>query len=678
MSADYVLQLGRVGRTYDGRRVLDDISLAFLRRARIGVIGHNGSGKSTLLKILAGVDPDHDGVRWAADNLRIGYLAQEPELTPGTVKANLDEGVAETRGLLERFDRLNEKLGEDLDPDAMQAALDELQTVQDAIEARDAWELDRRLEQASHALGLPAWDADVDTCSGGERRRVALGKILLSHPDVLLLDEPTNHLDADAVQWLERHLAEYEGTVIAITHDRYFLDNVAEWMLEMVKGKGIPYKGNYSAYLEQRAAREQTEARQQRARQRMLERELEWIRQSPRARTAKSKARIKNFEQLYDEQRDRIDDEITIAIPAGEKLGAKVVHVTGLTKGFGDRTVIQDLAFEIPPGAIVGVIGPNGTGKTTLLRLLAGRLTPDAGTIELGSTVQPCYVDQDRAELNPENSVWQEITDGADELKLGTRSMNSRAYVSRFNFRGTDQQQLVGTLSGGQRNRVQLAKMLRQGGNLLLIDEPTNDLDLGTIQVLEGSLQGYAGSAVVVSHDRFFLDRIATHILSFLEDGTARFWEGNYGTYRERLAEHREAAGLGSETRGTHRRMWTVVGSMLGFFGVRWALAWESPWTYVLLAVAALIGVAKAIFVFRKAARRVIARIRERGDGHCLGGFISWSTWALVLGMIVLGRVLRAGLLAKSTVGFIYAGVGIALLTGSVFLWRALRTHAYR
>ena len=554
MSADYVLQLGRVSRSFDGRQVLEDISLAFLRGARIGVIGHNGSGKSTLLKILAGVDVDHEGVRWAADDVRIGYLPQEPSLTPGTVRANLEEAVADTRALLQRYDGLNEKLGEDLDADAMQAALDELQTVQEEIESRDAWELDRRVEQAGHALGCPDGDADVERCSGGERRRVALATILLEHPDVLLLDEPTNHLDADAVQWLERHLADYHGTVIAITHDRYFLDNVAEWMLEMVRGRGIPYKGNYSAYLEQRAAREATEARQDKSKQAALQRELEWIRQSPRARTAKSKARIKNFERLRDEQKERGDDGITIDIPAGEKLGNKVLNVEALTKRFGDRTVIHDLSFEIEPGAILGVIGPNGTGKTTLLRIIAGELEPEEGRVVLGPSVTPCSVDQDRAELDPEKTVWQEITDGHDELTLGVRKMNSRAYVSRFNFRSGDQQQLVGTLSGGQRNRVQLAKMLRQGGNLLLVDEPTNDLDLGTIRVLESSLQAFPGCAVVVSHDRFFLDRIATHILAFEEGGGARFWEGNYATYRERLAQEREAAGKTGETKGTHRR----------------------------------------------------------------------------------------------------------------------------
>jgi ATP-binding cassette ChvD family protein len=555
VNADYVLQLQQVSRAYDGRTVLEPTSLAFLRGARIGVIGHNGSGKSTLLRILAGEDTGFEGFRQVADGVRIGYLAQEPPLTPGTVRANLEEAVHETQAVLHRFDELNEKLAEDLDADAMQAVLDELEEVQAEIEARGAWELDRRIEQASHALGCPPDDADVERLSGGERRRVALCKILLQHPDVLLLDEPTNHLDADAVQWLERHLADYEGTVIAITHDRYFLDNVAQWMLEMERGKGTPYKGNYSTYLEQRAARLAVEERQEKARERLLARELEWIRQSPRARTAKSKARIKNFERMYEEQKDRRVDDITLKIPAGEKLGDLVLRVEGVTKRFGDRTVIHDLAFEIPPGSILGVIGPNGTGKTTLLKLIAGQLEPDGGRVVLGPTVTPCYVDQDRADLDPQKTVWQEISDGLDELKLGNQSMNSRAYVSRFNFRGADQQQLVGTLSGGQRNRVQLAKMLRRGGNLLLVDEPTNDLDLGTVRVLEDALDAFPGSAIVVSHDRFFLDRIATHILAFEEGGSARFWEGNYQTYLERKAEEREEAGLGPETKGTHRRL---------------------------------------------------------------------------------------------------------------------------
>ncbi len=555
MNSDYVIQLQRVGRVFDGRTVLEGITLAFLKGARIGVIGANGSGKSTLLRIMAGADADHEGTRYVADGVRVGYLAQEPALAPGTVRDNLEAAVGEVRALLDRFDRLNDRLATDLGPDEMQRALEELETVQTEIEARGAWDLDRRLDQASHALGLAVPDADVARLSGGERRRVALCRILLEHPNVLLLDEPTNHLDADAVQWLERHLAEYEGTVVAITHDRYFLDNVAQWMLEMERGRGTPYQGNYSAYLEQKAARQAVEERQSAARAKLLERELEWIRQSPRARTAKSKARIKGFERLWDDQQQRTqDDGVTITIPPGEKLGDQVLCVEGLSKRFGDRAVLENLSFELPPGGVLGVIGPNGTGKTTLLRLIASRLEPDAGRVVLGPTVETCSVDQDRADLDAGKSVWAEISDGQDELRLGTRAVNSRAYVAHFGFRGADQQQKVGTLSGGQRNRVQLAKMLRRGGNLLLVDEPTNDLDLSTMRVLEDALVLFPGSAVVVSHDRFFLDRIATHILALSEDGTARFWEGNYATYRERLAAEREAEGRTAETKGTHRR----------------------------------------------------------------------------------------------------------------------------
>jgi sulfate-transporting ATPase len=555
VNADYAIALQHVSKTYGTKKVLDGITLAFLKGARIGVIGHNGSGKSTLLRILAGEDKEFEGARQEADGLRIGYVPQEPKLTPGSVRDNLAEAVSETRDLLKRFDELNEKLAEPLEPDEMQAVLDDLEKVQTEIDHRGAWELERKLEQAAQALGLPPMDADVMKCSGGERRRVALCKVLLSHPDLLLLDEPTNHLDADATQWLERHLADYEGTVIAVTHDRYFLDNVAGWMLEMERGHGTPYQGNYSSYLDQKAKRMADQDRQEAARKRLLARELEWIRKTPSARTAKNKARLKNFERMYAEQEKRQDDTVTITIPPGERLGDLVLQVEHVSKSFGDRTVIKDLSFEIPPAAILGVIGPNGTGKTTLLKLIAGQLKPDAGRIRLGPTVTPCFVDQERAGLDPEKTVWAEISDGQDELKLGSQTMNSRAYVAKFNFKSGDQQQLVGTLSGGQRNRVQLAKMLRRGGNLLLVDEPTNDLDLSTIQVLEDALEAFPGCAIVVSHDRFFLDRIATHILAFDYGGKARFWEGNYATYRERLEEEREEAGLGPATKGVHRRL---------------------------------------------------------------------------------------------------------------------------
>ncbi len=554
MNADTIFALHRVRKVYGRKTVLDGVTLAFFRGAHIGVIGHNGSGKSTLLRVLAGEETEFEGTRWAADGVRIGYVPQEPALTPGTVRENLEEAVRDVKALLARYDELNERLAGDLEPDALQGVLDELERTQARIEATGAWELDRRLEQAAHALGLPPQDAPVGPLSGGERRRVALCKVLLQQPDALLLDEPTNHLDADAVFWLERHLKEYPGTVIAITHDRYFLDNVAQWMLEMHQGRGHPYQGNYSAYLEARLAREQEEDARSRSRQRLLDRELAWIRTNPKGRLAKNKARINNYERLFEEhaQQAREDGEITLVIPEGEKLGQKVLALDGVTKRFGDRTVIDGLTFEVPPGAVVGVIGPNGTGKTTLLKLIAGQIAPDGGRIELGPTVMPCFVDQDRAELDPSRSVFEEITDGQEELKLGRRRVNGRAYVANFNFRGTDQQQLVGTLSGGQRNRVQLAKMLRRGGNLLLVDEPTNDLDVGTIRVLEEAIQAFAGTAVVVSHDRFFLDRIATHILAFEPGGRARFWDGNYESYRERLAE--EQGDLG-ERRGTHRRL---------------------------------------------------------------------------------------------------------------------------
>ncbi len=558
MNSDYVFSLSRLTKTYGQKTVLDDISLAFLRGARIGVIGHNGSGKSTLLRVLAGVETDYDGTCIRADKLTIGYLSQEPELTPGTVKDNLEEAVQEVKDILKRYDELNEKLAEDLDPEAMQAALDELEQVQTLIDHTDAWELGHRLEQAAHALGLPPAETDVSTMSGGERRRVALCKMLLRHPDVLLLDEPTNHLDADAVFWLENHLDAYDGTVISITHDRYFLDNVAQWMLEMHHGKGIPYKGNYSEYLAQRAKRESVDDAQSRARKKRLEHELEWINTNPKGRLAKNKARIRNYEQLYQEhqkEQKTATDGFSLMIPITQKLGQKVLKVEGISKSYGAREVLKDVTFEVPPGAVVGVIGPNGTGKTTLLKLIAGQLEPDSGTVELGPTVDLCHVDQDRADMNPDNNVWKEITDGADELTLGKKKVNSRAYVSKFNFRGADQQQLVGTLSGGQRNRVQLAKMLRQGGNLLLVDEPTNDLDVSTIRVLEEALEGYAGSAIVVSHDRFFLDRVATHILAYEGDCTARFWDGNYATYHERRTQELEAAGIAGDRKGTHRRL---------------------------------------------------------------------------------------------------------------------------
>ena len=557
MSSDYVFSLVRVSKAYGRNVVLDNISLSFIRGARIGVIGHNGSGKTTLLRVLAGAEPEFEGERIVVpQDVSIGYLSQEPELTPGTVGDNLDEGVAHVHALLARFDELNEMMGKELPDAEMQAVYDEHAKVQTAIDTQDAWEIDRRVEQAAHALGVPPRESDVATLSGGERRRVALCKMFMQHPDVLLLDEPTNHLDADAVFWLERHLADYDGTVISITHDRYFLDNVAQWMLEMEGGRAFPFEGNYSAYLEQRAKRIKDADNRAKARKRRLDHELEWIRSNPKGRMAKSKARVRNFDALYEEHKSwskENRDPMAIVIPTGRKLGSKVLNVEGITKSYDDRKVLDGVTFELPPGAVMGVIGPNGTGKTTLLKIISKQIEADSGSIEIGPTVIPCYVDQDRAELNPDNTVWQEISEGADEVQLGKISLNSRAYVSKFNFKGADQQQLVGTLSGGQRNRVQLAKMLRKGGNLLLVDEPTNDLDITTIRVLEEALEYYAGSAIIVSHDRYFLDRLATHILSFEDGGEGRFWEGNYSTYHARMLEEREAKGQ-KETKGAHRR----------------------------------------------------------------------------------------------------------------------------
>ena len=554
--SEFIFTMRGLTKAYDRKVVLDKITLAFYHGAKIGVIGHNGSGKSTLLRIMAGVDKDFDGLAKLQDGATVGYVPQEPELDPTKdVKGNIEPAVAATKGLLARFDELNEKLASDLDPDAMQRVMDELERVQNKIDATNAWEIDRVVEQAMHALATPPGDADVSRLSGGEKRRVALCKTLLAAPDLLLLDEPTNHLDADTVQWLERHLQDYKGTVIAITHDRYFLDNVAKWMLELDHGKGYPYEGNYSTYLDQKARKLKDEEKQDASRRRRLERELEWIRQSPRGRMAKSKARITAFEKLQAEvaNREERDGAIALTIPSGQRLGQDVLKVQGLTKSYGERTLFKDLSFELQPGAFVGIIGPNGAGKTTLFRLITGQEQPDAGKAVLGPTVQTCYVDQSRQGLSAEKSVYEEISAGQEEVLLGTRKMNARAYVSLFNFRGADQQQLVGTLSGGQRNRVQLAKELKTGGNFLLLDEPTNDLDVMTMQVLEEALDAFPGCAMVISHDRFFLDRLATHILHFDGEGEVRFFEGGYSTYRERMLE--EGIDIEAIGGGPHRRM---------------------------------------------------------------------------------------------------------------------------
>jgi ATP-binding cassette ChvD family protein len=527
------------------REILKGIWLSFYPGAKIGVLGSNGAGKSTLLRIMAGVDQDFLGEARPADGIRIGYLPQEPELDPTVdVRGNVEEGVAETRALLTRFDEINARLGEPMDGDEMEELLEEQARVQDAIEAASGWELDRTVEIAMDALRVPPGDADVATLSGGEIRRVALCRLLLQKPDMLLLDEPTNHLDAESVAWLERYLKEYPGTVVAITHDRYFLDNVAGWILELDRGAGIPWEGNYSSWLEQKQQRLAQEEKQDKARQRTLERELEWVRMSPRARQAKSKARLSSYEDLLAEDRREREGTAEIIIPAGPRLGDLVVQTEKLSKGYGDRLLIEDLSFSLPRGGIVGVIGPNGAGKTTLFRMILGQEEPDGGTLRVGDSVAPSYVDQSRDALDPARSVWEQISDGQDQLQLGTRQIASRAYVASFNFKGSDQQKRVGDLSGGERNRVHLAVMLKSGGNLLLLDEPTNDLDVDTLRALEDALLGFAGCAVVISHDRWFLNRIATHMLAFEGDSKVVWFEGNYEDYE---ADRKKRLGAAAE-----------------------------------------------------------------------------------------------------------------------------------
>jgi energy-dependent translational throttle protein EttA len=521
-----------LGKVYPpDSQVLKDIWLSFLPGAKIGVLGLNGAGKSTLLKIMAGVETNYVGEAFVGQGVSVGYLQQEPQLNAAKdVRGNVEEGVAETKALLEKYDAINIKLGEDMSPEEMEKVLDEQSRLQDRIDATNAWDLDSRLDLAMDALRLPPGDADVTRLSGGERRRVALCRLLLLSPDLLLLDEPTNHLDAESVAWLERFLKDYPGTVVAITHDRYFLDNVAGWILELDRGQGIPYEGNYSGWLEQKQNRLQQEEKTESKRQRALQRELDWIRMSPRARQAKGKARLNAYEQLLAEDTAQKVDTVEIYIPPGPRLGDIVVEARGLKKAYGDTVLFDDLTFTLPPGGIVGVIGPNGAGKTTTFKLITGEEKPDAGTLRLGETVQVGYVDQSR-ELDPGKSVFDEITGGVDELEMGKRKVASRAYVSWFNFKGAQQQRKVGTLSGGERNRVHLAKLLRQGSNLLLLDEPTNDLDVDTLRALEEALLNYAGCAVVISHDRWFLDRIATHILAFEGDSQTVWFEGNYQDY---------------------------------------------------------------------------------------------------------------------------------------------------
>jgi ATP-binding cassette ChvD family protein len=532
----YVYHMRGLTKTFQGgRQVLRDISLSFLPGAKIGVLGLNGSGKSTLLKIMAGLDQDFNGEAWAADGLRVGFLQQEPTLDESkTVLGNVIEGVAETKALLDRFEAVNEQFADVADdPDAMEALMAEQAELQEKIEAVDAWNLDRTIEVALDALRCPPSESGVENLSGGERRRVALCRLLLSRPDMLLLDEPTNHLDAESVAWLERFLHDYEGTVVAVTHDRYFLDNVAGWILELDRGHGIPWQGNYSSWLEQKEKRLAQEEKEAEGKRRQLRNELEWIQASPRARQAKGKARINAYETLVAESAERESraGPAQVTIPPGPRLGDVVIEAEHLSKGFGDQLLIDDLSFQLPPGGIVGVIGANGAGKTTLFRMITGQETPDGGSLRVGETVVTGYVDQSRDTLGDGNSIWQEVSGGLDTIELGKREVNSRAYVSWFNFKGADQQKPVGVLSGGERNRVHLAKMLKSRANLMLLDEPTNDLDVETLRALEDAILGFAGCVVVISHDRWFLDRIATHILAFEGESHVEWFEGNYADY---------------------------------------------------------------------------------------------------------------------------------------------------
>jgi sulfate-transporting ATPase len=546
--AQYIYSMNRVGKIVPPKKyILKDISLSFFPGAKIGVLGLNGSGKSTLLRIMAGIDKDIEGEAIPLKGIHIGYLPQEPQLDPNkTVRGNVEEAVAEIKAVLDRFNEVNNAFA---DPDAdFDVLLAEQAELQEKIEAAGAWELDRKLEIAADALRLPDWDADVTKLSGGEKRRVALCRLLLSNPDMLLLDEPTNHLDAESVAWLERFLHDYPGTVVAVTHDRYFLDNVAGWILELDRGAGIPWEGNYSSWLEQKEKRLEQEEKQETSRQKAMKAELEWVRSNPKGRHAKSKARLARFEELSSVDVQKRNETQEIYIPPGPRLGDVVIHADHISKGFGDRLLISDLSFKLPPGGIVGIIGPNGAGKTTLFRMMAGIDQPDSGNLTLGQTVQLAYVDQLRDDMNPNNTVFEEISDGLDVITVGKYETPSRAYVGRFNFKGSDQQKRIGDLSGGERNRVHLAKLLKSGGNVLLLDEPTNDLDVETLRALEEALLAFPGCAVVISHDRWFLDRIATHILAFEGDSQVVWFEGNYQDYE--VDRHRR---LGSDADNPHR-----------------------------------------------------------------------------------------------------------------------------
>jgi len=549
-SYQYIFTMKNLRKVYPGgKEILKDTTLAFLPKVNIGVVGVNGAGKSTVLKIMGGIDKDFSGEAWAAEGVRVGYLSQEPQLDPKkTVGENVMEGLGEVKDALDRFNEISAKFAEPMDDDEMNALLAEQGELQEKIDATNGWELERTIEIAMDALRCPPADAGVEKLSGGERRRIALCRLLLQKPDLLLLDEPTNHLDAESVAWLQRHLENYEGTVITITHDRYFLDSVCGWILEIDRGQTIPYEGNYSSWLEQKQKRLAQAEKEETARQRALKHELEWVRQSPKARQAKSKARIAAYEDLRAKAADRPVGTAQISIPPGERLGSVVIEAEGLSKGFENRLLIDNLNFRLPPGGIVGIIGPNGAGKTTLFRMITGEETPDSGALRLGDTVQLGYVDQSRDDLDDNKTVWQEISDGLDIIQLGKKEIQSRAYVSWFNFKGGDQQKKLGQLSGGERNRVHLAKMLKSGANVILLDEPTNDLDVETLRALEDGLEDFPGCAVVISHDRWFLDRIATHILAFEGDSEVVWFEGNYSDYEEDRKRR-----LGAEADQPHR-----------------------------------------------------------------------------------------------------------------------------
>ncbi|MGH8195710.1 MAG: energy-dependent translational throttle protein EttA [Woeseiaceae bacterium] len=556
--AQYIYTMNRVAKVVPPKRfILKDISLSFFPGAKIGVLGLNGSGKSTLLRIMAGIDREFDGEARPQPGIHIGYLPQEPELDPQkNVRENVQEGVAAIAALLDRFNEISMRFAEPMDDDAMNALLEEQGKLQDEIEAAGGWELDRKLDVAAEALRLPPWEAGVGTLSGGERRRVALCRLLISAPDMLLLDEPTNHLDAESVAWLERFLEEYPGTVIAVTHDRYFLDNVAGWILELDRGHGIPWEGNYSSWLSQKEQRLALEEQTEKARRKAIQAELEWVRANPKGRQAKSKARLKQFEEISSPAYQKRNETNEIYIPPGPRLGDVVIEVDHVTKGFGDKLLMEDLSFILPAGGIAGIIGPNGAGKTTLFRMITGGEKPDAGSIRLGDSVHLASVDQSRDSLNDDKTVWEEISDGQDLIQVGAFETPSRAYVGRFNFRGTDQQKKIGLLSGGERNRVHLARTLKAGGNLLLLDEPTNDLDVETLRALEQALLEFPGSAVVISHDRWFLDRIATHILAFEGDSRAVWFAGNYAEYEEDRKRR-----LGNEAGTPHRIKYKRLGT---------------------------------------------------------------------------------------------------------------------